>query len=113
MAIGDTHGWWSTSSRPLYVGTEDADIETNSAKHDAQNMTRWNDGSSAQTASRSFDVMIDVIIVIGIRMQNHKCNAVENAVPIFSVSHLVRIIRIHITVVITKYFCCFLPVIDN
>ena len=25
------------------------------------------------------DVMTDVIIVMGIRMQNHKCNEVENA----------------------------------
>ena len=33
--------------------------------------------------------MIDVIIVMGIRMQNHKCNEVENAFPIFKVSRLV------------------------
>ena len=39
-----------------------------------------------KTTMRLFDVMIDVIIVIGIRMQNNKCNAVENAVPIFSES---------------------------
>ena len=35
--------------------------------------------------------MTDVIIVMGIRMQNHKCNEVENAFPIFKVSHLVRV----------------------
>jgi len=35
--------------------------------------------------------MIDVIIVIGIRMQNHKCNKVENAFPIFKMSRLVRV----------------------
>jgi len=37
--------------------------------------------------------MIDVIIVRGIRrpMQNHKCNEVENAFPIFKVSRLVRV----------------------
>ena len=34
--------------------------------------------------------MTDVIIVMGIRMQNHKCNEVENAFPIFKVSCLVR-----------------------
>jgi len=67
-----------------------------------------------KTASFSFDVMIDVIIVMGIRMQNHKFNALENAVLIFKLSRLfVRIIRIHITMVITKYLYCFLPVIDN
>jgi len=27
------------------------------------------------------DVMTDVICVMGIRMQNHKCNEVENAFP--------------------------------
>jgi len=26
--------------------------------------------------------MIDLMIVMGIRMQNHKCNEVENAIPI-------------------------------
>ena len=36
------------------------------------------------------DVMIDVIIVMGICMQNHKCNEVENAFLIFKVSRLVR-----------------------
>jgi len=36
------------------------------------------------------DVMIDVIIVMGIRMQNHKCNEVKNDFPIFKVSRLVR-----------------------
>ena len=37
------------------------------------------------------DVMTDVIIVMGICMQNHKCNKVENAFPIFKVSRLVRV----------------------
>ena len=35
--------------------------------------------------------MTDVIIVMGIRMQNHKCNEVVNAFPIFKVSRLVRV----------------------
>jgi len=35
--------------------------------------------------------MIDVIIVMGIRMQNHQCNEVENAFPIFKLSRLVRV----------------------
>jgi len=35
--------------------------------------------------------MIDVIIVMGIHMQNHKCNEVEKAFPIFKVSCLVRV----------------------
>ena len=35
--------------------------------------------------------MIDVIIVMGIRMQNYQCNEVENAFPIFKVSRLVRV----------------------
>jgi len=35
--------------------------------------------------------MIDVIIVMGIRMQDHKCNDVENAFLIFIVSRLVRV----------------------
>jgi len=34
--------------------------------------------------------MIDVIIVMGIRMQNDKRNEVKNAVPVFKVSRLVR-----------------------
>jgi len=37
------------------------------------------------------DMMIDVIIVMGIRMRNHKCNEVENAFPIFKMSCLVRV----------------------
>ena len=37
------------------------------------------------------DVMTDVIRVMGILMQNHKCNEVENAFPIFKVSRLVRV----------------------
>jgi len=36
-------------------------------------------------------VMTDVILVMGIRMQNHKCNEVENAFPIFKLSRLVRV----------------------
>jgi len=35
--------------------------------------------------------MTDVIIVMGIRMQYHKRNEVENAFPIFRVSRLVRV----------------------
>jgi len=35
--------------------------------------------------------MTDVILMMGIRMQNHKCNEVENAFPIFKVSRLVRV----------------------
>ena len=35
--------------------------------------------------------MIDVIIVMGIHIQNHECNKVENAFPIFKVSRLVRV----------------------
>ena len=35
--------------------------------------------------------MIDVIIVMGIRMQNHQSNEVENAFPIFKVSRLGRV----------------------
>ena len=46
--------------------------------------------------------MIDVIIVIVIRMQNHKCNEMENVFQIFKVSCLVRVTQIHITMVITK-----------
>ena len=46
--------------------------------------------------------MIDVIIVIVIRMQNHKCNEMENAFQIFKVSFLVMVTQIHITMVITK-----------
>jgi len=36
-------------------------------------------------------MMIDVIIVMGIPIQNHKCNEVENAFPIFQVSRLERV----------------------
>jgi len=35
--------------------------------------------------------MIDMIIVIVIRMQNHNCNEVENAFQILKVSCLVRV----------------------
>ena len=37
------------------------------------------------------NVMTDVILMMGNRMQNHKCNEVENAFPIFKVSRLVRV----------------------
>jgi len=37
------------------------------------------------------DVMTDVFLVMKIRMQNHECNEVENAFPIFKVSRLVRV----------------------
>ena len=35
------------------------------------------------------DMLINVIIVVDIRIQNHKCNELENAFPIFKVSRLV------------------------
>jgi len=35
--------------------------------------------------------MTDVILMMGNRMQNHKCNEVENAFPIFKVNRLVRV----------------------
>ena len=56
--------------------------------------------------------MIDVIIVIVIRMQNHKSNEMENAFQIFKLSCLVRITQIHITMVITKWFLLF-PTCDK
>ena len=37
------------------------------------------------------DVMTNVNLVMGIRIQKHKCNEVENAFPIFKVSRLVRV----------------------
>ena len=37
------------------------------------------------------NVMTDVILMMGNRMQNHKCNEVDNAFPIFKVSRLVRV----------------------
>ena len=37
------------------------------------------------------NVMTDVILMMGIRMQKYKCNEVENAFPIFKVSRLVRV----------------------
>jgi len=37
------------------------------------------------------NVMTDVILMMGIRKRNHKCNEVENAFPIFKVSRLVRV----------------------
>jgi len=37
------------------------------------------------------DVMTGVILVMEIRMQNHKCNEVENAFTIFKVSRLVTV----------------------
>jgi len=48
------------------------------------------------------DVMTNVILVMGIRMQNHKCNKVENAFPIFKVSRLVRVHTDSHQMVITK-----------
>ena len=36
-----------------------------------------------------------VTFVMGIIMQNHKCNEVENALPIFKVSRLVRVHTAH------------------
>jgi len=53
------------------------------------------------------DVIKKLIIVIVIRMQNHKCNEVENAFQIFKVSCLVGCTQIHITMVITKRFLLF------
>jgi len=38
------------------------------------------------------DVKADATIVMGIRTQNHKCNEVENAFPIFKVNRLVRML---------------------
>jgi len=35
------------------------------------------------------NAMTDVILMMGNRMQNHKCNEVENVFPIFKVSRLV------------------------
>jgi len=46
--------------------------------------------------------MNDVIIVMGIRMQNHKCNEVDNAFPIFKVSRLVRVHTDSISLFMTK-----------
>ena len=37
------------------------------------------------------NVMTDVILMMGNRMQNHKCNEVENAFPLFKVSRLVKV----------------------
>jgi len=56
------------------------------------------------------DVVTDVIIV----MQNHKCNEVENAFPIFKVSRLVRVhADSHYNSHNKIIFCCFLRAIDN
>jgi len=41
--------------------------------------------------SVNVSVMNDVIIVMGMLIQNHKCNEVENAFPIFKVSRVVRV----------------------
>jgi len=58
--------------------------------------------------------MTDVIIVMGIRMQNHKCNQVENALPIFKVSRLVRVhTDSHHNGHNKMIFACFLHVINN
>ena len=50
VSYDDTHGWWSTSSRRLYVGTDDFGVETDAAVHDAllQRIPHLNDGRSAQ-----------------------------------------------------------------
>jgi len=37
------------------------------------------------------DVVTDVILVMGILMQNYKCNELENTFPIFRVSRLLRV----------------------
>jgi len=37
------------------------------------------------------NAMTDVIVAMGILMQNHKCYEVENAFPIFKVSRHVRV----------------------
>jgi len=51
--------------------------------------------------------MIDVIIVMGICMQNHKCNEVENAFPIFKVNRLVRVhTDNHITMILLYNSLC-------
>jgi len=58
--------------------------------------------------------MIDAIIVMGIRRQNHKCNEVENAFPIFKVSRLVRVYTdSHHNGHNKMIFFCFLRVINN
>ena len=60
------------------------------------------------------DVMTDVIIVMGICMQNHKCNEVENAFPIFKVSRLVTVhTDSHHNGHNKMIFACFLRVIDK
>jgi len=46
---------------------------------------------SVFTMHEQDDVVTDVIIVMGILMQNHKCNEVGNAFPIFKVSRFVRV----------------------
>jgi len=52
--------------------------------------------------------------MMGIRMQNHKCNEVENAFPIFKVSYLVRVhTDLHHNGYTKMIFCCFLRVIDS
>ena len=37
------------------------------------------------------NVMTNVILMMGIHMQRHKCNEVENVFPIYKVSRLVRV----------------------
>jgi len=60
-----------------------------------------------------FDVMTDVIIVMGMRMQN-QCNKVKNAFSIFKVSRLVKVqTDSHHNGNNKMIFCCFLRVIDN
>jgi len=51
---------------------------------------------------------------MGILMQNHKCNEVENAFPIFKVSRLVRVqTDSHRNGHSKMIFAVFLHVIDN
>jgi len=58
--------------------------------------------------------MTDVILVMGILMQNPKCNEVENAFPIFKVSRLVRVhTDSHHNGHNRMIYCCFQRVINN
>ena len=58
------------------------------------------------------NVMTDVILMMGIRMQNNKCNEVENAFPIVKLSRLVRVHTDSHQMVITKWFLLF-PTCDK
>ena len=58
----------------------------------ATNQNGESQNGYTETATiQNSDVMIDVIIIMGICMQNHKCNELENAFPITKVSRLVRV----------------------